>query len=404
MSLPLPELLIVSGGSEVAGLAVAKAAGAAAIPYAVFSLVPNSVLRDVQGCTSLVDLSPLRGDWNRLRDGFLQALAGLARSGPMPLAILPTEDGSLRLLNECRDEVLRHGDFPRARALLMGGVDKAEVVELAARQGITDGMAASRVMDGPSEATAAMDEFGDDVVFKPALKPLDMDLSGMGGHGEKVVTRYDVGESRGNVVERLRKAWPLSLRWIAQPRLRTGAGLERSVCAVRGTEVRACQVIEQAKYPRMGGTAYWVSTEQRADLVPSAVKLMDALDVVGICELSYLPDAAGRGQLIEFNPRPWLQVGLVEHAGFPIVAETVAVLRGEGCTSALPDLDACDWLQLERMGLALLAGQCSLRELGRMLPLAFRRSTTIGGYGDALPSTRRHLAMRGIRKVFGLQS
>ena len=57
----------------------------------------------------------------------------------------------------------------------MGGVDKAEVVELAARRGIMHGLAASRVVDDPSEAAVTMDEFGDDVVFKPALKPLDMD-------------------------------------------------------------------------------------------------------------------------------------------------------------------------------------------------------------------------------------
>jgi predicted ATP-grasp superfamily ATP-dependent carboligase len=403
MSPQSPDLLIISGGSEVAGLAVAEAARAAAIPYAVFSLVPHSVLRDAPGCTAWVDLSSSRGDWSRLRDGFLQALASLGRLSSSRLAILPTEDGSLRLLNECRDEVLAYGDFPRARALRMGGVDKAEVVELALRQGITGGLAASRVVDDPSEAGAAMDEFGEDTVFKPALKPLDMDLSGMGGHGAKVVTRYDVRESRNGVAERLRKAWPLSRRWIAQPRLCTGGGLERSVCAVRGRDVHACQVVEQAKYPRMGGTAYWVSTEPHSDLMPSAEKLMQALDIVGICELSYLPDAAGRSHLIEFNPRPWLQVGLVEHAGFHIIAETVAALRGESCTTAPPNLDACDWLQPERMGLALLAGQCSLREFGSMLPLVFRRSTMIGGYGSALPKARQRLAVRAIRRMLGFQ-
>lgn len=403
MSPRSPELLIISSGSEVAGLAVAEAAHVATVPYAVFSLVPHSILRGAPGCTAFVDLSPSRGDWSRLRDGFLQALASLGGSGVSRLAILPTEDGGLRLLNECRDDVLEYGDFSRARALRMGGVDKAEVVELAAHRGLINGLAASRVVSAPSEAAAAMDEFGDDVVFKPALKPLDMDLSGMGNHGVKVVTRCNASERRGHVIDRLSKAWPLSERWIAQPRLRTGAGLERSVCAVRGAQIHACQVVEQAKYPRMGGTAYRVSTEQRTDLVPSAVRLLDALDVVGMCELSYLPDAAGHGQLIEFNPRPWLQVGLVEHAGFPIVVETVAALRGQSCAQESPAIDVRDWLQLERLGLALLAGQCSLREFGRMLPLAFRRSTTIGGYGSALPKIRRRLLMRGIRRACGVQ-
>lgn len=398
-----PELVIVSGGSELAGLAVAGAAHEAAISYAVFSLVPHSVLRDVPGCIRYVDLSTLRGDWERLRDGFLRALASCGQTTSTPLAVLPTEDGSLRLLNECRDEVLEYGEFPRARALRMGGVDKAEVVELTARRGIESVLAPSRILDDPSQAIEVMNELGEDTVFKPALKPLDMDLSGIGGHGLKVVTRCGEAENCDNVAERLRKAWPLSRRWIAQPRLRTGAGLERSVCAVRGAGVRACQVIEQAKYPRLGGTAYWVSTEQRMDLVPSAMELMEALDVVGLCELSYLPNAEGQGQMIEFNPRPWLQVGLVEYAGFPIIADTVGALRGESCTPSFRGVDTCDWLQLERMAMALARGQSTLGEFGHMVSVAFRRSTTIGGYGSGLPKARRRLVLRGIRKMLGLQ-
>lgn len=398
MSRTAPELLIVSAGSEVAGLALAEAAYAAAIPYAVISLVPRSMLTDAPGCVAWKDLSAFRGDGVRLRGEFLKTLGKLVHAGAPRVAILPSEDGSLRLLNECRDEVLEYGDFPRARALRMGGVDKAEVVELAEREGVTEGLAPSRVLDDPSEAIAILDEFGPGTVFKPALKPLDMDLSGMGRHGEKVVTQRNDGEGAPSVVARLRKAWPMSRRWIAQARLCTGAGLERSVCAVRGNEIHACQVVERAKYPRMGGTAYWVSTEQRADLVPSASRLLDALDVVGLCELSYLPDASGQGQMIEFNPRPWLQVGLMERAGFAIVAETVAVLRGLQ-RMASPCVMACDWVQLERMGLALLTRECSLREWGPMLPLLFQKSTVIAGYGSTLPGVRRRLAVRVLGKV-----
>lgn len=400
MSLATPELLIISGGSEISGLAVAEAAHAAAIPYAVFSLSPDSMLQDVPGCVACTDLSSMIGDWRTLRDEFLLALAGLQRSGSSRLAILPTEDGGLRLLNECRDEVMEYGEFPRARALRMGGVDKAEVVERIERQGLSDGMATSKVLVDPSSAISAMGEFGVNAIFKPALKPLDMDLSGMGGRGVKVVTQRDERESADSVLKRLRDAWPLSQRWIAQPRLLVGAGLERSVCAVRGDVIHACQVVERAKYPCMGGTAYWVSTDLRRDLVPSAASLLETLDVVGMCELSYLPDTSGNSHMIEFNPRPWLQLGLIERAGFPIVVESIAALRDMGSILASAHAAHCDWLQPERMLLALLARQCSLREFGRMSKLLFHQTTTVAGYGSAFPNARARLAVRALRKVF----
>lgn len=398
MSQRPPEIVILSGGSEVSALAVAAAAVTAGIPYAAFSLVPHSVLRGAPGCVRWVDLSPHVGEWTHLRSAFLRALAGLTGETAPRLALLPTEDGGLRMLNECRDEVLGYGDFPRARTLRMGGVDKAEVAELAERVGVTAGLARSIVLDDLSQAGDALGELGPDAVFKPALKPISMDLSSMGGHGAKVVTRQHVGEPAADVIRRLRKTWSLSRRWIVQPRLRTGNGLERSVCAVRGRDIHACQVVERGKYPAMGGTAYWVSTDQRQDLMPSAQHLLEALDVVGICELSYLPDAAGAYHMIEFNPRPWLQVGLVEFAGFPIVTEAVTALRGGDFAPGL-QIGGCDWVQLERMALALLAGQ--FVEWRYLLPRLFRASTVIAGYGGVWPAARRRMLGRLLRRAVG---
>lgn len=399
MSKPAPELLILSGGSEIVGLALAGAAYAAGVPYAVFSLVRHSILKDAPGCVAWTDLLPQSKGWDGLRDRFLLALSRLPREPARGLALLPTEDGSLRLLNECRDDVLAFGEFARARALRMGGIDKAEVVELAARKGVSAELAPARVLNDPDDASAALDAFGVDAVFKPALKPMDMDLSGMGSRGVKVITRVADTENPDSVVRRLRDAWPLSSRWIAQPRLRTGAGLERSVCAVRGDDTRACQVVERAKHPRMGGTAYWVSIDRRSDLIPSATSVLEALDVVGICELSYLSDAAGNGKLIELNPRPWLQIGLAERAGFAMVTETIAALRGDSSFLTPLHINTCDWLQPERALLALLARQCSLREWTGAMSTAFRRSTVVGGWGSEFPTVRRRLAMRALRKI-----
>lgn len=397
------ELVILSGGSEIVGLALAAAAQHAGIPYAVMALGPRSVLRDAPGCVALIELASLFGDWPALRDGFLRALARLARPAGGPLVILPTEDGSLRLLNECRDHVLEYGEFPRARGLRMGGVDKAEVAEMAALTGVEDCMAPSRILTQVGDAVAAFECFDGDAIFKPALKPIDMDLAGMGALGEKVVARRTPDESEESVMRRLQCAWPLSERWIAQPRLRVGAGVERSVCAVRASPgvVQAGQVVEQGKYPRMGGTAYWVATEPGRDLVPGATRLLEALDVVGVCELSYLPDAAGVSRMIELNPRPWLQIGLLERAGFPVVVATVAALQGRTAAASPVSIAPQEWIQMERALLAAGSGGMGLRQLGRFLASVGRAETSIAGYGSGLPGVRRKLLMKMLRRLLG---
>lgn len=401
MNARAPEAVIISSGSEVVSLAVADAAHRAAIPYVVIALVPHSVLRGAPGCTSLVDLSAERGDWDRLRSRFLEALAQVWQAGRRPLALFPTEDGSLRLINECRDDVLAYGEFSRARALRMGGVDKAEVVDCVNRAGLSQGIARSLVLEQPQDAEAALQSLGLDAVIKPALKPLDMDLSGLGGHGIKVVTRQGA-EEPSQLVQRLAAAWPLSERWIAQPRLQVGPGLERSVCAVRSAQqFQACQVQEQAKYPSMGGTAYWVSMDPRQDLVAPAAQLMQTLDVIGMSELSFLPDAQGEGQMIEFNPRPWLQLSLVEQAGFPIVACAAAALRQQPPLEIPGSLGDADWMQAERMALAFLSRELSLPSLLRAGRALLRPSTTLGGYGSRVPHARRRLALRSLRKLLG---
>lgn len=396
MTSRLPQLVIVSGGSEVVSLALADAANRSAIPYAVVSLVPRSLLRRAPGCVAWVDLHPYLGNQGSLRDTFLRALSKLSSSSGKRLAILPTEDGSLRLLNEYRDEVLPYGEFSRARSLRMGGVDKAEVVD---HLKVTEDFALSMVLHKPDEVMGALHIYGQDAIFKPALKPLDMDLSGMGASGVKVVTRSHAHESPEQLLVRLKKVWHLSERWIAQPRLKVGPNLERSVCAVRNESVRACQVVERAKYPRMGGTAYWVSIEQAKDLVPASARLLDALDVVGICELSYLLDANGISQMIEFNPRPWLQVDLVERAGFPIVSETIAALTGHRPVNQLLEIAAFDWVQPERAALAMLSGQLPFHRLKSLLASSIRQSTILGGYSTAIPGIRRKLVSRLFRKI-----
>ncbi len=394
-------LVIVSGGSEVISLALAKAAYEHSVKYTVLSLVPNSILRKLPGCVGFIDLHASLHNWESLRTDCLKSLRILAGKSKN-LILLPTEDGSLRLLNECREDILEFGEFPRARRLRMGGIDKAEIIEFATEIGIERVLAPSKVIYSFADIDSVFEEYGIDAVFKPSLKPLDMDLSIMGAKGVKLITQTDLNESSAAITQRLSKSWHLSERWIAQPRLQVGVDLERSVCAVRGNVIRACQVVERAKYPRVGGTAYWVSTEKETDLIDKASVLLNALDVVGICELSYLPDEQGVGHLIELNPRPWLQVGLLEKAGFNIIGETINVLQNQHINKEMPVLDECDWIQPERMIQSVIRGEMTLKQAYKIIPALFSKNTMLGGYDNFVPGIKKEMFKRSIKKALNI--
>ncbi|WP_221899305.1 hypothetical protein [Xanthomonas sp. SI] len=398
----MPELLIISGGSEIVGLALAEAAHIAGRNYAVFSLVPHSLLKNAPGCIDFMDLSPLLEDWNALQDGFLKALMHATALAGEKLPIFPTEDGGLRLLNECRDDVLRYGEFSRARALKMGGLDKAELVEFSLKHCASDYLATSIVLDGPEQAILALEKLGPDAIFKPALKPIHMDLSPLGGGGTKVVTRQDHKENASSIVNRLTRAWSVSERWIAQPRLVTGSSQERSVCAVRDTNgyVHANQVVEKAKHPAMGGTAYWVSTEETTDLLSPASNLMEALEIVGICELAHLPDGSGKPHMIELNTRPWLQIGLIESAGVPILDKAILALRGKSLPKESTSAKNHQWVQIERFLMALITGSCPPALALQILGSLTKASTTIAGFGTSSPGIKQRLIRGHLRRIF----
>jgi hypothetical protein len=405
MNIEPPDFLIVSGGSEIVGLALAEAAKMAGKRYVVLSLVANSILRDTPECAGIVDLSHLLHNWDALREKFIGTLSKLSNLAACRLPIFPTEDGGLRLLNECRDEVLKYGEFSRARALRMGGLDKAEIIEFASTKWGGTCVSTSIVLDDPTQAPAAIERLGLDAVFKPALKPIHMDLSPLGNSGTKIVTRQHHSESINSIVTRLSNAWAISERWIAQPRFNTGPNRERSVCAVRDLydHIQARQVIEKAKYPSTGGTAYWVCLDEHEDLLPSATRIMDAFEIIGICELSYLPDAQGVAHLIEFNTRPWLQIGLVERSGFPIVASSIAALNGSKIDRTTTGDEYFQWMQLERFLAALVNGECSARRAMEFVNGLTKKNTTVAGFGSSLPGIRWRLLARFIQKLHNRQ-
>lgn len=377
--------VVLSGGSEISGLAVAEALYRSRIPYHVVSLSRRQLLRGAPGSLSCVSLHDLVGDPERLGERLIGCLADW--SSRCDLVAFATEDLGLRCLNEFASDVLRYAEFPRARALRMGGLDKAEFYEGLRIHPEASYLPPTRIIKSLADAEAALDQLGEDVVFKPALKPWDMDLRSM---GSKVVTRAARDRSCDEVLERLRRALPLSERWVAQARLAPYPEGERGVWAVRTlTTTRALQVNERWKYPEQGGTACWVETVSETDLVPAMDSLLQRLDCIGLAEAAFLLGKAGDARLVELNTRAWLQVGLGEAVGLQAVAGTYRALTGEPEPS-VPAGKGRGWINIERCAMSL-ARPSSRPWLVRIMELlgGLSRSPVLAIYSTPFPGVRR---------------
>ena len=396
--------VVLSGGAEIVGAAVAEALERARIPYAVIGLTPGSILRRARGAVSFADLSGLAGDPGALRDRLLDCLAGLHAKAQAPIAAFATEDGGLRCLNEFADDVRRFAEFPRARALRLGGLDKAELFSFLATSSARHYMPATEIISDLADAGQVLDRLGDEAIFKPALKPWDMELRGMAG--AKVVTRKDATETRPELLRRLAAAWPLSQKWVVQSRLRPYAEGERGVWSVRGQhDFMPIQFVERWKYPAQGGTGCLVETQHGEDLLPAAASILEALDYIGLSELPFLQDEQGLPRMLEINARAWLQEALAEKSGLPMVRASVELLTGQVPTPFDVTPRPTTWINLERAWMAALTGEAGargpairtlLREMRRHPEWAIYSSTVRG----VRPLWMRRLAGLGWKRLW----
>jgi hypothetical protein len=393
-------VVILNAGSGIVGLALAEAAVRSDFCYVVFSLSPTDFLRRMPGNLAYFDFSNFLNDLPKLKNEIVKNLSKLNSDFGFRIPILPTDDGSLRLLNEWKDDILKYSEFSRAKNLKMGGVDKSEVIELANNLNINKLSNNNKIIYSIDDVDDVFEKFGDDAIFKPALKPLAMDLSVMGSNGIKVIKKNGNNESTRNFKNRLNLAWSLSEKWIAQPRFQIERGLEKSVCSVRRDDsFFSCQVRELAKHPKIGGTAIWVKTTNEIDLVAETHQLLTALDVVGVSEASYLPDKNGNYQLVEINTRPWLQIGLVEFSDFPIVHKTINSLMANFIESNEFSLKEKHWVHLERSALAFFSRQLSLFDFFQLIIATLHKNTTIAGYSSIFPNVKRKLIKQSINKL-----
>lgn len=393
-------VVILTGGSEIVATALVEAFVKANIPIAIISLVNKSILRKVTPDTPYGELAWPPGSAEEAAKQLTDLLCSWGASQDEGWPILPTEDGGLRLLLEQRELVESVGVFGRARALQLGGLDKAELFGWLEQQGCADIIAPTRVIQSIGEVREAMAELGGKCVIKPALKPLSMQLTGMSAKAFMTADYPNL-----DMLERaLAAAWGIAEHWVVQPHLTTPTVGEAVFWGVRDGQggLVGMGAVERWKQPRNGGTGCWVMT--RNDLTeflrPLAARILEAIDFIGLCELPFLLDGNEEWRLLELNPRPWLQVGLAHAAGAPLELMVAKVLQGQPVQPIMPR-DQVAWVNLERLLMAAWSGEQGPRwNALRNTFQVWRNADTVAIYDSSLPRIRSRWLIRLASKVW----
>jgi len=392
-----PKIVILSGGAESVSLAVAESLWNQGLQYAVISIVRDSLLYSLPGCAWFSCIWSERLDpitaARRLR-GCLESIYDKVNDN---LIVFPTEDDSLFLLNSCRNKIDYFAKFSTARYLKFGGLDKAELFQYLQERGFNELLVPTIEISCPDQAFKAMELFGNDAVFKPAFKPWSATL---GTSGAKVISQSVCQESPDRIVQELHEVWSLGGRWIVQQRMDTRSGAEKSACIVHGDRVAGCEVSEIYKFPRMGGSAVLVRSVNTRALMPFAEKIANEIGLVGMCEMTFLPDSAGHPRLVELNTRPWLQIELIEKSGYPIVRETIRSLQGLPLEADESQIEPREWIQVERFVLGWIVGNMAPRwqSLKRVFR-SIRSGAVFAIYSSKLPGAKASWVKRNLRRL-----
>lgn len=386
-------ILVVSGGAESVSVSVADWARSAGERVSVYSLVERSLLDGLPAVES-VRYAPAGERGVVLADLAVWIRALRSHSDAAVIGV-PTEDDSLGLLLELAellgDDVLA---CSRCRALPGGGLDKASLFSLLQAKGLEDVIAPTITIRSEYDLPGAMAVLGDDMILKPTSKPWAATLeSGAKIHsGDELVSTTSASE-RG-------RDFASGRPWVAQRRLAPLRGGERSACVVRdchGTVLYA-EVVEWLKYPARGGSACIVETQPgEQGLREATLAILEALDAVGIVELSFLADADGRPRLLELNVRPWLQIDLLQAAGFDLLGAARVAVTGGAIGAREITLRRRTWISLERLLLKLASGDgARWQTLGRMAH-TIRQRPVLSTWSASLPGLR----LRWLRRLGG---
>ena len=392
---------VLSGGSEIVSAALIEEFLSNGFRPVIIALGRNSILRSLAKQMPFEELAWPPTDPASTANQLATILKAFGSTENRPMPLFPTEDGGLRLLLETRDLIEPWGVFGSARALRLGGLDKAELFSFLDRPGFVDLIAPFRIAADVTQAISAVALFDGDAVIKPALKPLSMNMAGMRA---KAFLSRDFNETQ--VLEGALKAvWHLSDRWVIQPRLRVPPAGETVVWAVRDSmgETHCIAANEIWKQPRYGGTACWVRiASDPAGLFANTKTLLEKINFIGVCEIPFLLDDNNNYRPLELNPRPWLQIGLPFRAGVPMASAAARALQNE-IIQPLPTPRSCSWVNIERLALAAFSGEQGGRwDSTRVAWRAWRSAVAVGIHDTNLLGVRRRWLLRVLLRLLNV--
>ncbi len=329
-------------------------------------------------------------------------LQTLGAGRPRPWPAFATEDGSLRFLIEA-EETLRPylAISPGVPGLPTRGLDKAELFDALAAAGLGELIAPTITLQSVADAPKAAEQFGYRLIFKPAIKPLSMQMGPLKAKALGINHKKEAAA----VFSQLTRSWPIANTWLAQQKLNPapmGEGLWWGIRTNSG-QIIGLTAYERWKYPKLGGSACWVQTASIPKLHQHAARILSVLNYQGITELPFLQDKNGHWRLLELNPRPWLQAALPTQAGLPLIQLLYDMLQNKEINPLSPlPADSVSWVNVERILLAAFSGAYGgrLQTTVKALDIIWR-SNYKAVYSTPLKGVKRRWLKRAFSKLVG---
>jgi|GEM_PF-3361045 len=326
--------VILSGGSEMVTLGLVEALLDQNIEVVIVELGISSILRNEARIKSF-----FHWEWpcanNLAGASALEeiASASLASKSFENIFLFASEDGGMRLIADNAATLRERFLFTTCRNLASCGYDKLEVFRCLQASAASKYCARFLELDSFADVENGLGDLGDSFVVKPSRKSFTVDIPAW---NSKIFEIDRSTPDYPDTLSALGRSWGSAATWVAQERLIRPPEGEFECYGVRDEfgDFRCTTAVEIVKYPDSGGGGCFVVLTPIAEISRIGYEVAEALDLIGLCEMSFLRSSTGSWKLVEANCRPWLQIALPEAAGFPIVRLACQALRG----SALSDI------------------------------------------------------------------
>jgi len=387
--------VILSGGSEIVSVSIVESLYKLDIPLIVISLGGNSILKKADPNIKYFEIKWPPSSSAEAFAELEKILIKIKAGEKMPWPVFATEDGGLRLLVEHKDKLSKYLKITGAKNLKSRGLDKNELFEFLDSQGNSNLIAPYKILPRDIES---LNKLGDEIIIKPNMKPLSMDVSGLQG---KILV-YNAPYSTEHIKNKLESLKHISNDWIAQEKLKNSKKGEALWWGVRlkNGDIYGLSAYEHMKYPKYGGSACLVSSSHIPKLDTKAKKILEAIDFHGVAELPFLLDKNNNWRLIEINIRAWLQIALPTRANLNLIKILYLDSINKTPKPTEYKIRKKYWVNLERLVLAFLSGDYGNRFFGLFKAIKItKKSHCKIIYDTPLKGIRRRWFLKIIKKV-----